>query len=409
AAFASGHLYNVPFGKAMAVGSSGYYIITVNVDAAGTDNHTLKVNGAANPVVFGFTTSPNIVNNQSDIAGVQTIQAADIVINTSTVATNKFNRGSNSNIVYVSQMQVATEPVTVNNLQFTLTGTHVANDLTIASIYFNATAPNLTGATLLNNVSATFASGHLYNAPFGKLMAVGSSGYYIITVNVSPTATIGNTVIIDGAVNPVIFGFITAPNITNNQSNVGGVHTLPVHFVSIEAAQKGESVEIKWNVDNELNIENYILERSGDGGDFIEIGQTATTGNNTNMITYHSLDVSPLRGNNFYRVCAVNMDGAKQYSSVVKINMDKNFKGISIYPNPVIKNGLVTMSFQNMDKNKYSVKLYNRQGQCIMARSVEHSGGNSTQTISLPRIATGSYIIVVSTTNMTFEKQILVE
>jgi hypothetical protein len=67
------------------------------------------------------------------------------------------------------------------------------------------------------------------------------------------------------------------------------------------------------------------------------------------------------------------------------------------------------MVFQNMDNNKYSVKLYNRQGQCVLAKSIEHNGGNSTQTISLPKIAAGTYILVVSTTNMKFEKQLLVE
>ena len=78
--FTSGHAYNIPFSNSMTAGSTGYYIIAVNVAAAATDNHTIKIDGATDPVVFGFTTAPNIIDNQTDAAGAQTIQAADVTL-----------------------------------------------------------------------------------------------------------------------------------------------------------------------------------------------------------------------------------------------------------------------------------------------------------------------------------------
>ena len=57
-------------------------------------------------------------------------------------------------------------------------------------------------------------------------MAAGTSGYFIITVTTAAAATNGNTVKLDGVVNPVIFSFITSPTITNNQTDAAGTQTL---------------------------------------------------------------------------------------------------------------------------------------------------------------------------------------
>ncbi|MEP6951229.1 MAG: T9SS type A sorting domain-containing protein, partial [Ginsengibacter sp.] len=389
--------------------SSGYYIIAVNVSGGATDNNTIKINGATNPVVFGFTTSPNIINNQSDVAGTQTIQAADITVSTTPVATNSFVPGSNNNIVYIAQMSVATEPVSVNNIQFAFSGTQDANDLALVSIYFNATAATISGASLLNNTSGAFASGHSYSINFSNAMAIGSSGYYIIAVNVSPGATTGNTVQINGAANPVIFGFTTAPNIINNQTDNGGLHTLPVNFISVRAFEKQLSIGIEWKVASELNINKYIVERSGDGVAFNSIGETSAGGGSSNIITYNLLDQNPFEGNNFYRVSAVNKDGRLSYSPIVKISSGKGKEGISIYPNPVIKDGRLSLELQDLQKDTYIMTMHNQQGQLVMKQVIEHGGGISVQPVTLQKITSGIYTIEVRNQNTRFVKKLIVE
>ena len=54
-------------------------------------------------------------------------------------------------------MDVAAESVTVNNIQFTLSGNHDANDLTTVYVYFNATSPIISGASNLGSTPAAFA------------------------------------------------------------------------------------------------------------------------------------------------------------------------------------------------------------------------------------------------------------
>ncbi|MEO7264631.1 MAG: hypothetical protein ABIW38_06945, partial [Ferruginibacter sp.] len=76
ALFAAPHAYNIYLGNNnIAAGASGYFIITVDVDAAATLGNTVKVDGLANPVTFTYTTSPPVTNNQTDITGTQTISS----------------------------------------------------------------------------------------------------------------------------------------------------------------------------------------------------------------------------------------------------------------------------------------------------------------------------------------------
>jgi|GEM_PF-2732410 len=238
ATYSGPHDYSVNISKAMAVGDEGYYIIAVNVATNGTDNHTVYMNGLTNPITFGFVTDPNLTNSQANKSQKLTIQAADITLTSASIAAGNVAQGSTYNVLYAAKMKVLTEPVTVNQINFTLTGNHDNNDLTYVYIYFNASAPVITGATYLGNSVATYAAPHDYSVNISKAMSVGDEGYFIVAANISPTATIGKTIRINGATDPIEFGFTTAPNVTNSQTNSAGVQTIVSSFAKANDVNK---------------------------------------------------------------------------------------------------------------------------------------------------------------------------
>ena len=85
-----------------------------SISSTGRDNKTFQIHGVDNPVTFGFTTAPNADNQQSNKAKAQKIQAADIVLTTSSVAVADWNQGTSNVIVYPCLMTVSTMPVTAN-------------------------------------------------------------------------------------------------------------------------------------------------------------------------------------------------------------------------------------------------------------------------------------------------------
>jgi len=224
--YASGHTYSINISKGMSINETGYYLITANIRNTATDNHTITLNGATDPVQFAFTTAPNITNSQANKAKKKTIQAADVTLTSSAVTAGHILLGSTGNIVYALKASVKTEPLTVTNMQFKLDGTHDADDLTAIYLYYNASAPVISGATYLGGTTTLYAAGHTYSINISRGMSVNESGYYIISVNVSGTANTGHTVKINGATDPVTLAYATAPNVVNNQTNNAGAKTI---------------------------------------------------------------------------------------------------------------------------------------------------------------------------------------
>lgn len=239
--FSGPHTYSLNINKAMAKGDQGYFILSASLTNNATDGHTFLMNGGTDPVVFGFNTAPNITNNQSNKSKKQTIQAADITLTTPTIAAGNIAQGSTYNEVYAAKMNVTTEPVTVTNVQFTLSGNHDNNDLTYVYVYYNASAPEVTGGTYLGYATATYAAPHTYSVGINKAMNAGDQGYFIVAVNVNATASIGKTVKENGATDPMVFSYTTAPNSTNSQSNKTGVQTIVSSFAGTNNPVKEET------------------------------------------------------------------------------------------------------------------------------------------------------------------------
>ncbi len=343
---------------------------------------------------------------------------ADVTLTTSPVAASNIAQGTSNNIVYIVKMDVSTLPVVVNSIQFTLSGTHDNNDLLILNIYFNASAPSLTGATQVANASALFAAPHPYNVPFnfvGSLnISAGTSGYFIIAANVASSATNGNTVKLDGAANPVSFGYTTSPIITDNQTNIAGIKTitgvLPLTLISFTGnVTSMQEVKMQWITAGELNTKDFEIEWSQNGQQFSEIALLAAAGNSSQNVEYTYIHKMPADGNNYYRLKMSDNDGKLSYSPVIKITVARTKAKIGVFPNPVNKNGgTLNLQLQNLNKGTYIISIYNQQGQRVFEQKIDHFG-TSVHTINLRKIAAGIYKLEVRGGSASFVKTFMVE
>jgi hypothetical protein len=404
ATFAAPQVYNIPNNFVapinIAAGATGYFIVTVNVNAAGTSGNSVKVNGLTNPVSFGFTTSPTITNNQADVAGAQTILAAGVTLSTTTIAASNIVQGSTNNIVYIAKMDVTALPVIVNSIQFTLTGTHDANDLTIIGFYYNATAPSLTGASLLNTVPATFAAPQVYNIPNNFVapinIAAGATGYFIVTINVNAAGTSGNTVKVNGLTNPVSFGFTTSPPITNNQTDAAGIKTisstLPLTLLSFTGdVINTQNVKLQWITTVELNTKHFDVEWSDDGRQFYKIATIAAAGNSSQTLHYSYLHSQPKNAYNFYRLKMVDIDGRFTYSPIVKVSIAINIFSINAFPNPVTD--FLQLQIIAVKDQTIVLTLHSTDGKMIASKQFTVSKGSNLLKWNVQSVSTGNYFI----------------
>ena len=155
---------------------------------------------------------------------------------------------------------------------------------------------------------------------------------------------------------------------------------LPVTFTKVKATANGNAINVEWQVENELNIKNYTVEKSIDGIHFTTLKVTDATGNGGSSANYLVVDNNPVEGYNYYRIRSNGQDGKMNVTQVVKAFMGSLKHDIVVNPNP-ITNGNITLQFLNMPAGNYNIRLLNKLGQVIMKKQISRMDGNNTETL----------------------------
>ncbi len=186
------------------------------------------------------------------------------------------------------------------------------------------------------------------------------------------------------------------------KSNLGAV--LPVNFTGIKAWQQENNSIVDWKVDNEINTAFYILEKSNDGEHFFAINRVQATGSKN----YHSLDNNPQQGENYYRVAAIDKNGEKKYSAVIKLHLETK-SNMVIFPNPVIGN-TINIMMKSAPEGDYMMSVFDLGGKPLYVKNINHNAAGSIESIKVNNeLPSGSYKVEILqpdgiTTILTFIK-----
>jgi hypothetical protein len=182
--------------------------------------------------------------------------------------------------------------------------------------------------------------------------------------------------------------------------------TLPVQFTYINATQKGAAVQVDWKVATEKNIKQYVVEKSTNGISFTTIATQAA--NNIDNSSYTAMDNNPITGSNYYRILSTDNSGKQQYSNVAVVKIGGKQSSISVYPNPVAGN-VMNLQLENIAKGNYTIQLVNTQGSVVMQTKLQHAGGSGTQSIQIPTVSNGNYVLKTTAENgVVFTEKVVV-
>lgn len=120
---------------------------------------------------------------------------------------------------------------------------------------------------------------------------------------------------------------------------VGGTNSLPIELKRFEAQVVGRTTHLEWATASEVNNDYFVIERSGNGTEFTDIGSVDGNGNSFEEIDYSFVDERPLTGRNYYRLRQVDFDGASSHSRIVSVDQAGKVREVVAYPNPVIGSG----------------------------------------------------------------------
>jgi hypothetical protein len=172
--------------------------------------------------------------------------------------------------------------------------------------------------------------------------------------------------------------------------------SLPLHFISFTALPGNEMVQLNWQTGDEFNTDQFDVQRSIDGANFISLGKVVAGGSG-----YHNYNYTDTRLKDieriYYRIKETDKDGRSIYSDIISCNLS-GLSGVKLYPNPA--NNEITLTGIG---NFSSLKLYSLSGQQL--RYVNIKGESIT--VPVTEFSPGVYIAELGNGSKTFQLRFL--
>lgn len=181
------------------------------------------------------------------------------------------------------------------------------------------------------------------------------------------------------------------------------VPPLAVQMSAYSVTKSGNSAMMEWSTVAEIYADKFVMERSQDLINFMEISQIPAAGS---AHDYKLIDVSPLQGHNYYRLKQYDVDGHVTVFPIKHLNFDmKDKASFSFYPNPVQDN-MIHLQLPGSDNRQ--LYLYDAKGQRVGTWTI---GENEDQTdICLPDgLSPGTYMMTLVTGDKVMVEKVVVQ
>lgn len=167
--------------------------------------------------------------------------------------------------------------------------------------------------------------------------------------------------------------------------------TLPVTISSFTAKLNNNKVQFNWAVGTETNVNRYEVERLQVNGAYVKVATVSAIGSSS----YAATDNQPLLGTNYYRLKAVDNDGAVGYFADIRDVKVTTLgdKSVSIYPNPVTGTE-INIALTNYPAGQYSYKIVSVAGNVVQQGQLANNGSNKI--VLSATLAKGIYILHVA-------------
>ncbi|MFT5997766.1 MAG: hypothetical protein ACI81P_000211 [Neolewinella sp.] len=170
------------------------------------------------------------------------------------------------------------------------------------------------------------------------------------------------------------------------------IDILPVDLTSFTGHKSGKSVALDWTTASEDGNDNFSIERSADGVEFVGLGEVAGAGTSREANAYTFNDESPLEGQNYYRLRQNDFTGSFSFSNVVVVSFNGgNQTFLEVSPNPASDHLQVKLSGQWLDFAR--VVLMDMNGKVI---SDKQQPTDASFDMELGRLPMGIYQLQVT-------------
>jgi hypothetical protein len=159
---------------------------------------------------------------------------------------------------------------------------------------------------------------------------------------------------------------------------------LPLIWLSFTATKQDHTALLKWATAQERNTRDFAVQHSSNGINWTGIGKLPAAGNSDLTSNYRYVHLTPLAGNNYYRILQTDKDNRSSYSDIRILGFSATDAPFNIIGNPV------TGKVLTVQVNKLSLMaLYSADGKLMWQQQVKAG----TKHIDVSRFAKGTYLL----------------
>lgn len=316
----------------------------------------------------------------------------------------------------VSIGSTVTQALTAGNVYVLMIGTFSGTQPTLPAPYTVAVSSAspaggviYSGSTIYNNPGAGFSYTYIVvNNTTGNIQGISSTSnltnsatypagsYTVYGLNYSNSIANLNS-FIGGSFSALANAVFSNPagfcaNFSKNSVQVNiQAGAVPVRFMELAARKIARKSRLSWTTSEEVNSSHFNVLRSADGRSFTEvIGRVQAAGNSQTVSNYEISDELPMNRWNYYRIEAVDRDGARTYSNVAALNFGQDAQPVTVYPNPAADK--VWLDFISTSGNM-TVSIIDSKGSLVMRKNWQVQAGRNQPSLDLSGLSSGVYVL----------------
>lgn len=187
-------------------------------------------------------------------------------------------------------------------------------------------------------------------------------------------------------------GTSTQEPLTYNTGQFASITNMP----ELRVVFRHDNGMLTFTIENEVNQDYYIIERSYNGSNFTKAGSVGAV-NDPGIHEYHFLDYSlPTNGIEtiYYRIKQKDLTGNTAVSRLVALPIATHAGAVNVYPNPVIDEAGISIT---VERSQHVVaRLADKTGMHLQTKVWEINAGSSSLPFNMSSYAPGSYILDIS-------------
>ncbi len=175
---------------------------------------------------------------------------------------------------------------------------------------------------------------------------------------------------------------------------------VPINFIEISGSSHTQGILLNWAVNGANKNDQFIIERSADGINFITVGDIFIT---VGKAFYQYLDKDAANGKNYYRIIASDRDNKKTISKIISLSFKQTLFANIFFD--VNDQNLHINFLSNISSQSTFITILDQSGKTVLKKMI-NSNINNQYKMNLSGFSKSVYTIFLSSGNQKLSKNI---